>query len=79
MPSSPTNIEPEQTDRYMTEPPLAKHLCKLPRQRDTSKGELLASDVGPILRQLFTRADDLFGVLFFLTLGDELARGQVPE
>jgi hypothetical protein len=52
---------------------------KLPRQGDTSKGELLAVDVGPIPRQLLTRTDDFFGDLFSLTLCDKLIRGQVPE
>jgi len=31
-------------------------------------------DVGPILRQLLTRAEGFFGGLFFLTLSDELTR-----
>jgi hypothetical protein len=52
---------------------------KLPRQGDSSKGELLAVDVGPVLRQLLTRAEDLFGGLFNLTLCDKLIRGQVPK
>jgi hypothetical protein len=52
---------------------------KLPRQGDTSKGELLASDVSPVTRQFLTRADDLFGGPDSLTLCDELIRGQVPE
>lgn len=37
------------------------------------------SDVDPIPRQLLRRADDFFGVLFFLTLPDELAWRQVPK
>ena len=37
------------------------------------------TDVGPVLRQLLTRAENLFGGLFTLTLCDELVRGQVPE
>ncbi|ULA66018.1 MAG: hypothetical protein LZF62_50001 [Nitrospira sp.] len=36
-------------------------------------------DVDPIPRQLLRRADDFFGVLFFLTLPDELAWSQVPK
>jgi len=36
-------------------------------------------DVGPVLRQFLTRAEDLFGGLFNLTLRDKLVRGQVPE
>jgi hypothetical protein len=36
-------------------------------------------DVGPVMRQVLTRADDFFGVLFSLTLYDKLIRGQVPE
>jgi hypothetical protein len=36
-------------------------------------------DVGPILRQLLTRAKGFFGVPFYLTLTDELPRGQVPK
>ena len=38
-----------------------------------------ASDVGPVSRQLFTRAAGLFGDLFSLTLCDKLRRGSVPE
>ena len=52
---------------------------KLPRQGDTAKGELRASDVGPVTRQSLTRADDFFDVLFGLTLVEKLIRGQVPE
>ena len=37
------------------------------------------ADVGPLLRQLLTRAEDLFGGPFVLALADELARRQVPE
>jgi hypothetical protein len=33
---------------------------KLPHQGDSSEGELLASDVGPITRQFLIRADDFF-------------------
>jgi hypothetical protein len=36
-------------------------------------------EVGSIPRQLLTRADDFFGVLFVLTLPDELTRRQVPQ
>jgi hypothetical protein len=36
-------------------------------------------DVAPVLRQLLTRAEDFFGVLFVLTLTDELTRSQVPQ
>jgi hypothetical protein len=52
---------------------------KLPRQGDTSKGELSTVDVGPVTRQSLTRADDFFGNLFGLTLCEKLIRGQVPE
>lgn len=52
---------------------------KLPRQGDSFIEELLAVDVGPVLRQLLTRTEDLFGGLFNLTLYDKLVRGQVPE
>lgn len=38
-----------------------------------------SSDVGPVPRQVLTRAEGLFGGLFSLTLGDELTRRQVPE
>ena len=37
------------------------------------------TDVGPIPRQLLTRVDNFFGVLFVLTLPDELTRRQVPQ
>jgi hypothetical protein len=40
---------------------------------------ILLPDVGLVLRQLLTRAEDLFGGLFNLTLCDKLVRGQVPE
>ncbi len=53
--------------------------CKLPCQRDTGNGEFLTSDVGPLSRQLLTRAEGFFGDRFILTLCDELIRGQVPE
>jgi hypothetical protein len=61
-----------------------RYLCtvtirKLPRQVDTSKGELPTVDVGPVTRQSLTRADDVFGGLFNLTLCDKLIRGQVAE
>lgn len=36
-------------------------------------------DVDPIPRELLRRADDFFGVLFFLTLPDKLAWSQVPK
>ena len=36
-------------------------------------------DVGPVSRQLLTRADDFFGGPFVLTLGDELAWSQVSK
>ena len=36
-------------------------------------------DVGPVLRRFLTRADDVFDDLLFLTLVEELIRGQVPE
>jgi hypothetical protein len=42
-------------------------------------GEVLASDVGPVLRRFLTRAGDFFGDLLFLTLVEKLIRGQVPE
>jgi hypothetical protein len=38
-----------------------------------------ASEVGPVLRQLLTKAEDLFGGLFNLTLCDKLIRRQVAE
>jgi hypothetical protein len=53
--------------------------CKLPCQRDTSKENFGLFDVGPVSRQLLTRADDFFRVLFFLTLTGELTRSQVPK
>jgi hypothetical protein len=37
------------------------------------------TDVGPIPRQLLTRADDFFGDLFSLTLFNKLIRGQMAE
>ena len=52
---------------------------KLPRQGNSGKGELLASDVGPVPRQCLTRIDDFFYSTGNLTLFDELVRGQVPE
>ena len=36
-------------------------------------------DVGPLSRQLLTRAEGFFGDLLFLTLDDKLSWGQVPE
>jgi len=36
---------------------------KLPCQGDTAKGELLASDVGPVLRQFLTRTNGFFDSL----------------
>jgi hypothetical protein len=56
-----------------------KPLCKLPRQADTTKGELVASDVGPVTRQGLTRTDDFFGDPNGLTLDDKLVRGQMAE
>ncbi len=56
-----------------------KFQCKLPRQGYTAKGELRASDVAPVSRQLLSRADDFFDDPFFLTLSDELTRRQVAE
>src|SRR6267143_3942224 len=35
-------------------------VLKLPRQGDTSKGEFPAVDVGPVPRQILTRAPDFF-------------------
>ncbi len=52
---------------------------KLPCQRDTATGELLASDVGPVPRQLLTRAEGFFDDRLPLTLADKLIRGQVPD
>jgi hypothetical protein len=40
---------------------------------------LATSDVGLVLRQLFTRAEDLFDGLFNLTLSNKLIRRQVAE
>ena len=63
--------------------PDSKHIPpsgrKLPRQGDSGKGEFLASDVGPILRQSLTRAEGFFNNLLSLTLFEKLIRGQVPE
>ena len=42
-------------------------------------GKVDTTDVGPVLRRFLTRADDVFGDLFNLTLCDKLIRGQVPE
>jgi hypothetical protein len=39
----------------------------------------VASDLGPIPRQVLTRAEDFFDDLLSLTLSDELARGQAPK
>ena len=52
---------------------------KLPRQGDTAKGELLASDVGPVPRQCLTRIDDFFDSPDDLTLCKKLVGGQVPK
>lgn len=52
---------------------------KLPANRNRQKENVLAHDVGPVLRQLFTGAQGFFEILFFLTLDDTLPRGQVPE
>ncbi len=53
--------------------------CKLPRQGDTAKGELRASDVGPVTRQSLTRTEGVFDDRLSLTLCDKLIRSQVPE
>ncbi len=47
--------------------------------KDTGPRKSNGSDVGPLPRQLLTRAEDFFGVPFFLTLADELTRRQVAE
>ena len=53
-------------------------LRKLPRQGDSGKGELLACDVGPVLRRFLTRTDSFFVHFDYLTLFGKLVRGQVP-
>ena len=60
-------------------PQLGMRNRKLPRQGDSFNGELLASDVGPVLRQLLPRIDDFFDGLSHLTLSNKLIRRQVPE
>lgn len=52
---------------------------KLPRQGDSSKGELPTVDVGPIPRQFLTRTDRFFGSPDYLTLSSKLIRRQVAE
>ena len=47
--------------------------------RDNPSPEQTDSDLDPVLRQLLTRADDFFGVLFVLTLPDELTWSQVSK
>ncbi|MBM4134828.1 MAG: hypothetical protein FJ245_13795 [Nitrospira sp.] len=54
------------------------HVLTPPEQSEDGQAQM-EIDVGPVLRQFLTRAEDLFGGLFNLTLRDKLVRGQVPE
>jgi len=50
-----------------------------PHLRDYCKWTQNLADVGPLSRQLLTRAEGFFGNRFSLTLCDKLIRGKVPE
>ena len=62
------SVGPKRTEIYL-----------IPSRDTLSQSKLDPVDVGPLLRQFLTRADDFFGDLFRLTLCDKLIRRQVPE
>jgi len=53
--------------------------CKLPPFETVLKENILALDVGPVLRRFLTRAEYFCDGRYGLTLVNELRRGQVPE
>jgi len=68
----PLTIPGVRGERVPVDTCLGQQCLRVPNQK-------LGTDVDPIPRQLLRRADDCFGVLFFLTLPDELAWSQVPK
>ena len=59
--------------------PMRSRSVSSPQSETVHKENILADDVGPVLRRFFTRADDFFVDLFSLTLSNPLLRRQVAE